>query len=327
MEHTRVTAEELRDALHTAIREHSSGVEWVRWLDASVALCNYSFRNVVLITLQMPYASQVARSEVWRKLGRTVSADEQNREIRILAPVIQQGSRRTVYAASDAELELERGRSARGGGRLVGFKVASVWDISQTDGPALLPASAPAGGASLSDLWRALAHEIHSAGLMLVEGDPGYRNLDGITDHQARTVTIRNGLEDITAVARLAHEVARLRMHNPRAMASPEDVMCRGVREVEAESVAYLLMAHHGWSAGGSSFQYIASWAAAVNRREPEKVIERTGTRVVSVSRRLIESVDRHVRRAGPSQRHASALDQLALRRDATERPFDGPAW
>jgi hypothetical protein len=34
------------------------------------------------------------------------------------------------------------------------------------------------------------------------------------------------------------------------------------IREVEAESVAYVLLAHHGLTIGGSSFPYVAGWAA-----------------------------------------------------------------
>ena len=220
MERPRVTPEDLRDALHSEIRKHSSGVEWVRWLDASVALRNYSFRNVVLITLQMPYASQVARSDIWQKFGRSVLDQQQNHDIRILAPVIQHRGRSKPVQASDAEFELERGRSARGGGRLLGFKVGSVWDVSQTDGPPLPPPSAAGAGASTSELWRALAHQAQSAGYTLVEGNSGHRGLDGYTDYQARTVVIRRGLDDVSAVARLAHEVAHLRMHNPKEIAT-----------------------------------------------------------------------------------------------------------
>lgn len=329
MERPRVTPENLRDALHSEIRGHSTGVEWVRWLDAAVALRNYSFRNVVLITLQMPYASQAARADIWQKFGRSIPDNQQNNDIRILAPVIQHRGRNATPEESRPELELEQGRSARGGGRLVGFKVGSVWDVSQTDGAPLPPPIASAPGASTRDLWRALAHQVHSAGYTLSEGNSGHRGLDGFTDHQARTVVIRRGLDNVTAVARLAHEVAHLRMHNPKEIASAGSVMCRGIREVEAESVAYVLMAHHRWATGGSSFRHIASLAAAANKREPEKVIERTGARVVSVARRLTESVDRQLRRAGLSQRRPDlrvvSLDHLTIRYDELGRPPRGP--
>ncbi|MGW6196994.1 hypothetical protein ACWF0M_12680 [Kribbella sp. NPDC055110] len=328
MERPRVTPEDLRDALHSEIRQHSSGVEWVRWLDASVALRNYSFRNVVLIPLQMPYASHVARADIWKRFGRSVSGNQQDRDIRILAPVIQHGSRRTARE-NHAELELDRGRSARGGGRLVGFKVGSVWDISQTDGPPVQPSSNSPAGTPMSDLWQALAHHVHSAGYQLVEGNVGHRGLEGFTNYQSRTVVIRTGLDDVTSITRLAHEVAHLRMHGPRAIAPSGTAMCHGIREIEAESVAYLLMAHHGWSTGGSSFRSISSLAAAVNKHEPEKVIERTGARVVSVARRLIESVDRRLQRGGSVERRLVLrpvlFDQVMIRPEEVSRPHDGP--
>ncbi|MEU4193611.1 hypothetical protein AB0E69_17055 [Kribbella sp. NPDC026611] len=329
MERPRVTPADLRDALHSEIREHSSGVEWVRWLEASVALRNYSFRNVVLITLQMPYASQVARSDIWEKLGRSVQKGQQDREIRILAPVILERGRQLTIEANQPELELERAKQARGGGRLVGFRVASVWDISQTDGPSLPQLVPSSSGTSTGELWRALAHEVRSSGYSLVETRRGAASLEGFTDHQEQIVVIRRGLEEVTAVARLAHEVAHLRMHAPKEVATPGTVMCRGIREIEAESVAYLLLAHYGWSTGGSSFRYIAAWAAEVNKREPEKVIERAGARVVSVARRLIGSVDGQLRRGGLGHRRpdlrAISLDTLKNTPETDGRPFEGP--
>ena len=196
----------------------------------------------------------------------------------------------------------------------------------------MLAPAGPAAGAVTSDLWRALEHEVHSAGYTLVEGNTGNHSVDGFTNYRTRTVVIRNGLDDVSAVARLAHEVAHLRMHQHQEIASSGSVMCRGIREIEAESVAYILLSHHGLSTGGSSFRYVASWAAAVNKREPEKVIERTGNRVVAVARRLVQSVDRNVRRTGVSRAHRPTLgspivERSALRHDGLGCSFGSPEW
>ena len=50
------------------------------------------------------------------------------------------------------------------------------------------------------------------------------------------------------------------------------------IREVEAESVAYVLLAHHGLTIGGSSFPYVAGWAATdrvldIPRRQAPAVV------------------------------------------------------
>lgn len=324
MDQERVTPESLRGALHAELRKLHSGVEWVRLLDAAVALRNYSFRNVALITLQMPYASQVNRSDIWQKFGRAVMPSERDREIRILAPVIEGRSGRAPSRESGAGLQFEHARSARGGGRFIGYEVASVWDISQTEGPLMLP-SAPAGGASPADLWRALTHKVRSVGYTVVEGETLHSGVEGFTDHVALTVVIRRGLDETAAVARLAHEVAHLRMHAPKEVASTGNVMCSGFREIEAESVAYMLMAHHGLSTGGETFRYVGNWAAKLDKREPESVIERAGARSVTVARRFTESVDRQLRRLDRNPTPGPILDHSAFRHDPANHARGGP--
>jgi len=121
----------------------------------------------------------------------------------------------------------------------------------------------------------------------------------------------------VTAVARLAHEVGHMRMHSAEEVAGAGSITCRGVREVEAESIAYIVLAHHGLKTGGSSFPYVASWASTVDQNEPEKVIQTTGARVVSVARELIESTSRHVKAerepAGQAVRQSQSPSSLGL--------------
>src|SRR3954454_13588935 len=56
----------------------------------------------------------------------------------------------------------------------------------------------------------------------------------------------------------LAHELGHVRLHQP----NPESAVltCRGVLEVEAESVAYLITAAHGLNAGDYTFPHVTTW-------------------------------------------------------------------
>src|SRR5450759_1470560 len=63
---------------------------------------------------------------------------------------------------------------------------------------------------------------------------------------------------------------------------------CRGVREVEAESVAFLVTAAHGLPAEDYTFPYVTGWASEVDRAEPERVVRETGTRVLAASRTVL---------------------------------------
>jgi hypothetical protein len=92
---------------------------------------------------------------------------------------------------------------------LRGFRVAYVFDISQTEGdplpevtPQLLCGDAPAS------LWQALAAQVASHGYTLTRQYCGQAN--GLTDPQARTVRVRPDVADVQAVKTLAHELAHI---------------------------------------------------------------------------------------------------------------------
>jgi hypothetical protein len=77
---------------------------------------------------------------------------------------------------------------------------------------------------------------------------------EGFTDYYAKQIVVADHLDDFTAVKRLAHEVGHVRLHSAPDVSGAGSVMCRGVREIEAESVAYIVLAHHGLSVEASSF-------------------------------------------------------------------------
>jgi hypothetical protein len=80
-------------------------------------MSQYSFRNVYLIWLQCPFASYVAGYQQWKALGRQVRKGETS--IAISAPITK------------------KREGEENGYDLLGYKTASVFDISQTDGDAL----------------------------------------------------------------------------------------------------------------------------------------------------------------------------------------------
>jgi hypothetical protein len=51
---------------------------------------------------------------------------------------------------------------------------------------------------------------------------------------------------------------------------------CHGVREVEAESVAYLVAAAHRLPTDDYTFAYVTGWAAGVDRAEPRSLVRRS---------------------------------------------------
>ncbi|MEV5961462.1 ImmA/IrrE family metallo-endopeptidase [Kribbella sp. NPDC051952] len=146
---------------------------------------------------------------------------------------------------------------------------------------------------------------------------------EGFTDYDAKIIVVADHLDDFTAIARLAHEVGHMRLHSAPDGIGAGSEMCRGTREVEAESVAYIVLAHHGLSIETSSFDYVAGWAALVDPEDPGSVIKATGSRVVNAARPLIGSTDTYLKanRTQLPAVPARSIDSLFL---APE--LDGPA-
>jgi hypothetical protein len=313
----RVSAEDLHKALETEIRKLRSGADWARWLDVAALLPTFGFGNVVLINLQIPQANWVARERAWEQLGRRVV--KQN-AIRILQPVRSQTSMGSALEAANRALAAD-GQVHQ---QVIGFRVASVYDVTATVGPPIyLPRPPEPGRRTVPNgLWEALAREAAADGFT-VDVRPTGDTSEGFTDYEAKLIVVADHLDDFTAVSRLAHEVGHMRLHSAPDVIGAGDVMCRGVREVEAESVAYIVLAHQGLSIEASSFDYVAGWAALVDPDDPGSVIKATGARVVNAARQLVSSTDKYLKanRTPPPSVPARSIDSLFLAPDV-----DGPA-
>jgi hypothetical protein len=309
----RVSAEDLHQVLETEVRNLRTGADWARWLDVAALFPKFGFGNLVLINLQMPEANWVARAQEWEKLGRRVVKQH---AIRILAPVRSQTSMgAAVEAALAADGQVHH--------QVIGFRVATVYDVTDTIGPPIhLPRPpAPASRTVSNGLWQALAQEVTTDGFT-VDVRPTGDASEGYTNYDDKQIVIADHLDDFTAVARLAHEVGHMRLHSAPEVYGAGSIMCRGVREVEAESVAYIVLAHHGVSLAASSFDYVAGWAAAVDPQEPGSVIKATGARVVNAARQLIDSTSKylHANQTPLPPVAARPLDSLFIPPD-----IDGP--
>lgn len=279
--------EAMHERLVEAVRDIRTGDDWRAWLDVAARFHTYSFRNVILIAKQRPNATKVAGYTTWKELGRQVNKGEKG--IEILAPIFRRPTPNQDGQGTGGDIAIDEVREARRG-RLVGVRRTFVWDISQTSGPDLpkppepqaIQEPAPAG------LWDELADQVTRADFTLHREPLGPDEPDGYTHFRDRRVVVAMRLGPAEAVLTLAHEVAHMLMHAPSDFGDQSTSNCRGVREVEAESVAYLVTAHHGLSTDTASFPYVATWAHTTDRDAPENVVQETGQRVVATTRLII---------------------------------------
>lgn len=257
--------EQIHEELEQGVRALASGEDWQRALDVAARFHSYSWHNVMLIVLQRPDATQVAGYRKWQEMGRQVRRGE--RGISILAP---------RFRVVEDEDTAERTR------RLAGFIGVSVFDVSQTDGE---PLASPAGfvqrlqGDAPARLWDALAAQVSAAGFRIERAAPQIPDANGLTDYLRRTVTVAPDLSPAQAAKTLAHELAHALLHDG-------DAGPRGRKEVEAESVAYVVCRSLGLDAASYSFGYVAGWSGGETKK-----VQETGSRVMETARRILDAL------------------------------------
>lgn len=249
-EERKAQAEALHAQLTAKIEEFTTSTEWMRFLAFARAFHAYSLNNVVLILAQLPGASRVAGFRRWQELGRQVRKGEKALKI------FGYSTKRVVETDENTGEETET--------TLVRFPILSVFDISQTD---LME-----GTEDYSSPVRRLTGTDDLGIVAMVEDyltRSGWtfsrEDIDGpalgYTDSKARRVVVRPDLAPAQAAKTSLHEAAHVVLHAEEDHA--EYVAHRGVKETEAESVAYVLAGMLGLDTSAYTVGYVADWANA----------------------------------------------------------------
>jgi antirestriction protein ArdC len=222
---------------------------------------NYSFGNCMMIAMQRPDATHVAGFHAWLKFQRHVRKGEKG--IVILAPMI--GRSRTTESDDNREESSKR---------LIGFRAAHVFDLSQTDGEPL-PEFAQVKGSPrhytsrLKDLIAAKSIELtYSATIGPAKG---------ISSGGA--ITLLPELEPAEEFAVLAHELAHELLHKD----DRRTLTTLTIRETEAEAVAFVVCQAIGLETGSAAADYIQIYNGdKATLCESLTLIQRTATEIIT---------------------------------------------
>lgn len=255
---------ELTDRLEAGVKEVFESEQYKNYLKAMSKFHNYSFSNVMLILLQCPNASLVAGFHKWKKdFGRTVKKGEHG--IMILAPCPQKKFIDREIEKPDGTKKIESVLVVR-----QRFKVAYVFDVSQTEGREL-----PSYGVdkltgdvqNYDEFYKA----IESIAPVPIMFRPATDHSEGCYNHKEQKIYINEGLSQVQTISVMIHEASHAILHAlpvENGEITGKHEKDRRTREVEAESVAYVVCQHFGIETGDSSFAYVTSWSK--NKELPE---------------------------------------------------------
>jgi len=253
---------ELTDRLENGIKELYASGRYAEYLAAMSKFHRYSFGNALLILLQCPTASTVAGYNTWKKtFGRQVKRGEKG--IQILAPCqftylveyqkIDPVTGQPLYGKDGKPLTERRQENA------TRFKVATVFDVSQTEGRELPNIGVSELTGEVSD-FTGIYDRLTALSPLPVEQDHVPGTAKGYASFMEGRIVIKPGMSQVQTIKTLIHEIAHAKLHNPDFL-SEEQKKARREKEVEAESVAYVVCQHFGIDTSDYSFGYVAGWS------------------------------------------------------------------
>lgn len=253
--------------------------------------------------MQFPGASQVAGFNDWKKkFGRNVKKGEKG--IKILAPCIFEAmeerekldptSQRPIVDSSGKPLVERRRVEAKR------FKVVTVFDVSQTEGREL-PEITPVLTGDVAQYEQIIGTLAKLSPVPIVFEDFSEQG-HGYFSHTEGRIVVRPGMSQAQTLKTMIHEIAHAKLQSDPGEAVPsmfEGEKNRPAREVEAESVAYVVCQHLGVDTSGYSFGYVAGWSTGKGTPELKAALDA----IRSTAAELIDGLEGKSREQSPPKR------------------------
>lgn len=314
---------QITDKLEQGVHQIFESDNYRAYLSTMAKFHSYSLNNTILIAMQKPGATLVAGYTAWQKdHDRHVKKGEKG--IQIIAPspykVKQERDAldpKTGKPQMDAQgnplkeiIEVER----------PAFKVATVFDISQTEGKELpsIGVNELSGGVegydALFDALKATC-PVPIAFEDIPSGAKGYYHTE---EHR---IALQEGMSQMQTVKTLIHEMSHERMHSHEKEKPVEERLSRRSMEVEAESVAFVvgtaLSAEHPelkLDFSDYSFGYIAGWSSGKETAE----LKASLGRIQATASEMISEIEGHLQELQKSEQ-LKAVDEIDQKAAAME--------
>lgn len=251
---------QITDKLEKGVKDVFQSDKYKQFLNVMAKFPRYSVNNTMLIMMQRPDAQLCQSFTGWKQMGRYVKKGEKG--ISILAPAPYKIEReqtkldekgRPVFDADGEPVKEKVEVTIRA------FKVVKTFDLSQTDGkelPTIGPSELVGNIEGYPKLLQAI-QEISPVPVSfeLIDGDAkGFYHLED------KKIVVQDGMSEVQTIKTLLHEMAHQKLHDKDNVPEAKDISRNG-KEVEAESVAYVVCQHYGINTSDYSFSYVAGWS------------------------------------------------------------------
>lgn len=250
----------LNQHLQDGIKQYFNSDTYKQYLEGMAHFNNYSPRNIQLIVSQFPEASMVASFQEWRKRNGSVKKGE--KAIYIQAPVSvmkKDENGKPILNPETGEKET-----------ITYFKPVPVFDIKQVSPQEGKELNLPKAMGTIpeqldKDYYQNVYRSLRDISQNNNKVPIRFRELgqeDGFYSPQTNEIVIKKGMSYERTLSTLIHEMAHSELHNKQSLTERFDgKLTRSTKELQAESIAYVVSNHLGFDTSQESFPYLASWS------------------------------------------------------------------
>ena len=283
---------EITEQLEAGVVEVFESDAYKAYLKCMSKFHNYSLNNTLLIALQRPDASLVAGYQAWKRdHGRQVRKGEKG--IKIIAP-----------CKYKVELDEQDADGKQKIAEYTGFKVATVFDITQTEGKELPAIGVKELTGDVSD-YRKLFNALTEICPVPIFSEDIQNGAKGYFSDTERKIVIKSDMSQLQTIKTMIHEMAHEKLH-AREHLDRDHPVDRRTKEVEAESIAYTICQHYGLNSSDYSFSYVAGWSSGKEVKELKASLER----IRSAADEMITGIDKALEKQAKREQSRSSHDK-----------------
>lgn len=244
----------LSEQLEEGIKNLFESDKYKNFLKTMSKFHNYSFRNSILIMMQNPEATYVAGFNKWNTLNRKVNKGEKG--IKIFAPAPIKKKVEQYKKDENGNYIYENGKKVKEEVEQIipKYKITHVFDISQTNGEPLPTLTEELKGKvnDFINFKKALEKSTNfNISYGSIKGEA-----KGYCTPALRRIKVKENMSEVQTIKILLHEIAHAELHTSK------DGKSRSFKEVEAESIAFIVSNYYGIDTSDYSFGYLAGWSS-----------------------------------------------------------------
>lgn len=277
------TNEEKQEQVNNLLSRANEGIKAVfessnykEYLKTMSKFHSYSPRNIMLILQQKPESSHIAGYAKWKKeFNRQVKKGEHGIQIIGYAP-------KTIRV--DEEKRNEYGKIIRDNNgdpiketivkQIPSFMPMYVFDVSQTEGEPL-PTLVNELSSSVNG-YSSLMTALHDVSPFQIEYEDISGSSKGYCNFIDKRIAIKEGMSQSQTIKTTIHEITHAFLHAAEYENTKEAPETDSrTKEVEAESVAFVVSAHYDIDTSDYSFPYLAAWSSGKDLPELNNSLDR----------------------------------------------------